>query len=330
MAQAVWTGRLSFGLVSIPVKLYSATSPKRVQFHHYDARSGRRIQYRRSPTGPALEHPEPSSEELHATSSPDRTEQEPRPPERSFASQEGSRAQEASDEAYADTDEEPEVPWEEVVKGFEIEPGKVVTVTPDELASVAPQRSDTLEVEQFVSLDAIDPVYFDKSYYLAPQPGEGTGRPYQLLLRAMRTSGQVAIGRFVMRTKEYLAAVRPGGDLLMLETLFFADEVRDSRDVWTASPEDPPEREMQMAQQLIEALAGSWDPSRHRDEHRDRVLDLLRSKGAAAPVLSEPEYEAAAPVTDLIETLKASVEAAKQARRTVEEHRDSAERRDAG
>jgi DNA end-binding protein Ku len=192
MPQAVWTGSLSFGLVAIPVKLYSATAPRDVRFHQYEAGTGRRVRYRRVAAGPP---PEP-----------------PPVPERS---------------------DQPEVPWEDVVKGYEIEPGRVVTVTPDELMQVAPERTRVLEVEEFVDLREIDPIHFEKSYYVMPQPGAGAERPYRLLLRAMETTGKVAVGRFVMRTREYLAAVRPGPDVLVLETLFFADEVRDPKEIWT-------------------------------------------------------------------------------------------------
>ncbi|HZJ52458.1 MAG TPA: Ku protein [Actinomycetota bacterium] len=158
------------------------------------------------------------------------------------------------------------------------------------------------------------PVYFDKSYYIAPM-NAGAERPYRLLFRAMQTGEVVAVGRFVMRTKEYLAVVRPAEELLMLETLFYADEVRNPKEIWRPPVEEPPERELRVAQQFIAALAGSWDPNRHRDEHRERLLDLLRAKAGDAHVVPEPEAEETAPaVIDLIEALKASVEAARQAR----------------
>jgi DNA end-binding protein Ku len=209
---------------------------------------------------------------------------------------------------------EAEVPWERIVKGYEIERGRVVTVTPEELAALAPERSRVLEVEQFVALRDIDPVHFDKSYYVAPQPGVGAERPYWLLHRAMEAAAEVAVGRFVMRTKEYLAAVRPGAHVLMLETLFYADEVRDPQHLWMPPAEDPPERELRVARELIEALVGEWNPDRHRDEYRERVLDLLRSKSGEARVVQEPEEELPSPVIDLMEALKASVEAAREAR----------------
>jgi DNA end-binding protein Ku len=308
LPQAVWTGQLSFGLVNIPVKLYGATAPRSVQFHHYDAQTGRRIRYRRVATGPPLEEPgsieressDPTGREQSAPSSPVDRAPEPEPRQRT---------------PVPDSTDEEEVPWEEIVKGFEIEPGRVVTVTPDELVSLAPERSRLLEVEQFVDLEAIDPVHFEKSYYVVPQPGQGAERPYRLLYRAMEDASQVAVGRFVMRTKEYLAVVRPGEHLLMLETLFYEDEVRDPKQFWVPPAQEPTERELRVARQLIQTLAGEWEPARHRDSYRERVLDLLRSKVGEERVLPErDDEELPGPAIDLMEALKASVDAAKEAR----------------
>jgi DNA end-binding protein Ku len=306
--QAVWTGQLSFGLVNIPVKLYSATAPKDVRFHQYDARTGGRIRYRRVTTEPAPRDPVPPPD--HGPRPPDRGQPEAAP--------RGAEVEAPDAAGRGEPSREPpdvsEVPWEEVVKGFEIEPGRVVTVTPDELVSVAPERSRALEVEGFVHLAAIDPVYFEKSYYVAPQSGVGAERPYRLLFRAMEAAAKVAVGRFVMRTKEYLAVVRPAEHLLMLETLFYADEVRDPKELWVPPTEEPAERELRVAEQLIETLAGDWDPARHRDEHRERLLDLLHSKVRDERVVPESREEAPAPAIDLMEALRASVEAAQLAR----------------
>ncbi|CAN5715444.1 hypothetical protein BH24ACT26_BH24ACT26_18520 [soil metagenome] len=301
MPQAVWTGQLSFGLVNIPVKLLSATAPKSVRFHQYDAQTGQRIRYRRVAAGRMPDRAQTPRDEGRWEPPPSRADRE-------------LESAPARGELPAEAGEEAEVPWAEVVKGFEVEPGRVVTVTPEELGSVAPERSRVLEVEGFVALRDIDPVYFDKSYFVVPASGAGAERPYWLLYRAMEAAGEVAVGRFVMRTKEYLAAVRPAEHLLMLETLFYADEVRDPRDVWAPPADEPPERELQVARQLVEALTGDWDPARHRDEYRERLLDLLRSKVDEARVLPEPEEETATSVIDLMEALKASVQAAKLAR----------------
>jgi len=305
MPQAVWTGSLSFGLVNIPIKLYSATSPKDVRFHQYEGGTGRRIRYRRVAEAPA---PEPPPETPPATSSRSRLE----PPMRGRES--------TPERPSSDEPPRPEVPWEQIVKGFEIEPGRVVTVTSDEFLSLAPERTRVIEVEEFVDLHEIDPVYYEKSYCVVPGRGAGAGagaeRPYWLLARAMESSGKVAIGRFVMRTREYLAAIRPAHDVLTLETLFFADEVRDPMEIWSPAVEEPSEREVRMARRLIEALAAPWDPSRHRDTQRERVLELLRGKvGQAFVVPEEAGEEVRGPsATDLMAALKASVEAAREAR----------------
>lgn len=330
MPQAVWTGELSFGLVSIPVKLYSATAPKRVRFHQYEAGTGRRIRYARVPTGPVLDEPPPSyeaePEPSHGvetggsgSSEPPAGPHDQLPDLRDESpSLHDEPASDLSPDSSAEPAEETEVLWEEVVKGYEVEPGRVVTVTPEELSSIAPERSQALEVEQFVDLREIDAVHFDKSYYIAPQVG-GAPRSYWLLYRAMEASERVAVGRFVMRTKEYLAAIRPGEHVLMLETLFYADEVRDPKELWVPLVDEPSERELGMARQLIETLTGDWEPDRHRDEHRERLLDLLRNKAGEALVASEPDAEEmVSPVVDLMAALEASVEEAKRARREEE------------
>jgi DNA end-binding protein Ku len=302
MPQAVWVGDLSFGLVNIPIKLYNATAPKRVRFHQYEAGTGRRIRYARVATGPPAAQTPPPAVDI-----------EPEPTSPPPAEQAGSH--QAPAEEGTELDDEVEVPWREIAKGYEVEPGHVVTVTPEELAELAPEPSRLLEVEQFVDLRNIDPVYFDKSYYVVPQVRSGVERPYWLLYRAMQAASKVAVGRFVMRTKEYLAAVRPADHILMLETMFYADEVRDPKEVWRPLVDEPSEKELAAAGLLIDALAAEWDPDRHRDEHRERLIGLLHSKAGEALVLPEPDEEPATDtLTDLMKALEASVEAAKQSR----------------
>jgi DNA end-binding protein Ku len=352
MPQAVWVGDLSFGLVNIPVRLYTATSPKRVRFHHYEAGSGRRIRYRREAEGPIADNvrspddriesdreqppAEPQSSERHELSGgsaqaglEDSGDSSQTAPEDSGwgAQAEPEKSSWGSSEEPSSPGEENEVPWEEIVKGYEVEPGRVVTVDPGELESIAPERSHVLEVEEFVDLQDIDPVHFEKTYYLVPQRGAVTERPYWLLYRAMEEAGKVAIGRFVMRTKEYLVAIRSAEHALMLETLFYADEVRDPKEVWVPSIEEPSERELDVARQLLEMLAGDWEPARHRDEHRERLLDLIHSKLDQAVEMPETADEALiSPVADLLEALQASVEAAQRAR----EESDRSDRRGLG
>ena len=332
MPQAVWTGQLSFGLVNIPVKLYGATSPRTVRFHQYEAGTGRRVRYRRVAAGTApatYEVPAESEDEGLPAAGAGTGIVAPSPTQADDESYVDPHApREAQDETADDpppaeavspaevADEDAEVPWERIVKGFEIEPGRVVTVTREELEAQAPLRSRVLEVEQFVELREIDPIHFDKSYYVVPQTGALTERPYWLLYRAMESAGKVAIGRFVMRTKEHLVAIRPGEQVLILETLFYADEVRDPREMWRPLVEEPSSRELEMARQLIESLTFEWEPSRFRDTHRERVLELLRDKsGDAFEPEKVEEQEDRAGLIDLMAALEASVEAARRARR---------------
>lgn len=162
-----------------------------------------------------------------------------------------------------------------------------------------------------MDLSAIDPIYFDKSYYLAPQRGVGAEKSYALLLRAMEEANRVGIARFVLRSKEYLSAIRPIGGAMMLETLFFADEVRDISEVDNVPTGlEISERELDIATQLIGFLAREWEPSRYRDKYREKVLELIEAKAEDEPVVVEREPEGSR-IPDLMAALKASVEAAK-------------------
>jgi DNA end-binding protein Ku len=205
-----------------------------------------------------------------------------------------------------------EVPYEHVVKGYEIAPGQYVTVTQDELRALSPKSTKTIEIEEFVDLADIDPVYYEHSYYLAPD--RNAARPYALLLRAMQESNRVAIGRVVLRTKEYLTAIRPMGRALTMSTMLFADEVVDQDRIEGLPDEevDTPARELKMARQLVESLTTDFEPDRFRDEYRAKVLDLIDRKAAGQEIAVQPEEEEAAPVTDLMAALEASLADAKQ------------------
>ena len=209
-----------------------------------------------------------------------------------------------------------EVEYSDVVKGADIGGGNYVMLDQDELDSVAPGRSRSLDIHTFVDLDEIDAVYFDKTYFLGPG-GEETAKPYALLRDAMGDSGKAAIASFVMRSREYLAAVRADGDLLVLETLFFADEVRDPR----AEIDDLPGRvrlsrqETRMARQLVDSMSGPWTPSDYRDTYTDLVNDLIEAKKSEKDFQPAAEPPAATNVADLTAALQASVDAAKKTRR---------------
>lgn len=259
MARAIWTGSVSFGLVSIPVKLYTATEPKDVRFHELERKTGKRIRHKR------------------VAGSSNR-----------------------------------EVDYEDIVKGYEVSKGRYVVITPEELDAVQPGRTRTIDVEDFVELEDIDPIYFEKTYYLVPDVERGAGKPYALMLKALARSGKVGIGTFVLRTKQYLAAIRPSDGVLALETMYFADEVRKAGDLEnvpvraTVSP-----RELRIADQLIDSQSTTWDPKRYKDTYRQRVLKLVRDKAKGKQIAAEREAEPAA-VTDIMEALRMSVEAAKR------------------
>ncbi|CAN5331544.1 hypothetical protein BH20ACT24_BH20ACT24_21060 [soil metagenome] len=311
MPQAVWRGSLSFGLVNIPVKVYSATSPKDIRFREIQGETGRRIRHRRT-----VETDE--TDEKASSSRP------PSPPDegtiRSGTGSGEARAAAETDGARAAAETSPppaaqrlEVPHSDVVKGYEVAPDRYVTLSHEELASIAPEQTHSIEIEEFVDLAEIDPVFFERSYYVTPQPGTGGERPYWLLRQAMERAGKVGIARFVLRTKEYLTAIRPQSDVLVLETLFYADEVRDPRELRIAAPVDVPRREVEMAERFIAALSAAWDPGRHEDRYRERVLELVRAKEGSEEIVEAPE--AAPPrVSDLMAALKASVEQAKSDR----------------
>jgi DNA end-binding protein Ku len=265
MARSIWRGAISFGLVNVPVKLYSAVSKKTVRFNQLHEKDNSRIQLKR------------------------------------FCA-----------------DEEMEVPYEEIVKGYEISPGRYVVITPEELERLDPKKTRTIDIEDFVDLDEIDPLYYEHPYYLAPDTG--ATKPYKLLLEALRATNKVAIARVVIRSKEYLTAIRPAGDVLTMETMLFADELIDPSDIDELPEEDvrATEREVDMARQLIESLATEFEPTKYHDEYRERVLELIEQKaqGQEITVPAEPDEPAAVP--DLMAALEASLAAAKGGKEKVE------------
>ncbi len=255
MARAIWTGAISFGLVNVPVKLYSATSPKSVRFHQLSSKTGARIRQKR-----------------------------------------------------VDSTTGDEVPYEEIVKGYELSPDRYVLIEPEELDALDPKATKTIDIEEFVDLTEIDPIYYDHSYYLAPTTGGA--KAYRLLLEAMREAGKVGIGRVVIRSKQQLCALRPTGDVMTMSTMLFGDEVLapDRIDELDAVGEaEATKRELTMAQQLIDSLSTEFDPDKYRDEYRDRVLDLIERKAAGEEIAVQPQAEEEAPAPDLMAALEASL-----------------------
>jgi DNA end-binding protein Ku len=303
MGQAVWTGSITFGLVNIPVRLYPATQPKDVRFHLYDRRTGKRVRYERVTRADeaATFAPEPAF-----PLSPDE------PEDRSESQIDSRSATTPVSEDVRDSMRVAQpVDSYEVVRGVELD-GDLVTVTEEEFDSLAPERSRTIELEEFVELAEIDPVFYEKSYHVAPVRKMGADKPYVLLLKALQSAGMVGIGRFVLRTKPHLVAIRPLESTLALETLFFGDEVR-SPEEFAVRPSDVSvsDREVKMARQLIGAMATPWSPDTHADTYREELLTMLRSKSPAlpAPII---ESTAIADIGDLMAALRSSVEAAKQ------------------
>jgi len=260
MPRSIWSGAISFGLVNVPVKLYSAVSRKTVRFHQLNSDTGHRISQKR-----------------------------------------------------VDSVTDEEVPYEKIVKGFELTKERYVVVTPEELDSIAPEKTRAIDIEDFVDLEDIDPIFYDHPYYLVPD--KGAGKAYGLLLEAMRESGKVAIARVVLRSKEQLVAIRPGeGDVLTMETMIFHDEVvpaDDLDDVPSSKDLKTSDRELKMAQQLIDSLSSDFEPSKYHDEYREKVLELIEAKADGQEIAIQPTDEEPQEVPDLMAALEASLAAVK-------------------
>jgi DNA end-binding protein Ku len=253
----MWTGAISFGLVTVPVKLYSAVQRKTVRFHQLDAEGAVRINQRR--VNPVTGD---------------------------------------------------EVPYERLVKGYEIGPEKYVLIDPAELEALEPEKTRTIDIEDFVELADIDPVFYDHPYYLAPGPGGA--KPYRLLLDAMAETGKVGIATVVIRSKQHLVALRPMGDVLGMATMLFADEIVDPEridDIPDADDVKTTDKELAIAKQLVESLAAEFDPSKYRDTYREEVLALIERKAAGEEIAVQPAVEEAPKeVPDLMSALQASLD----------------------
>jgi DNA end-binding protein Ku len=262
MPRSIWTGAISFGLVTVPVKLYSAVNRKTVRFNQLNAKTGSRI------------------------------------------------AQKRVDAATGE-----EVDYEDLVKGYEIASDRYVVIDPGELESVQPAKTKTIDIEDFVDLADIDPIFYDHPYYLAP--AAGGAKPYRLLLEAMRETEKVAIAKVVIRQKESLVAIRAltDHDVLEMATMLFADEVVDPTridDIPGADDVKTNDRELAIAKQLVESLAGEFEPEKYHDTYREAVLEMIEKKAAGEEIVIAEEAEEAAPVPDLMSALKASLDAVRK------------------
>ncbi len=260
MARAIWSGTISFGLLNVPVRMYSAVARRNIALREIRESDSARIKHRRVAEG---------------------------------------------------TDEE--VPYENIVKAYELSPGQYVPLSKDEMAALAPEKTRAIDVQDFVDIEEIDPMYFDSPYYLGP--ADGAEKAYSLLAAAMESSGKAAITRFVFRNKEHLAALRASDGVLTLTTMRFADEVMPASELDDALPDKKPKvakREREMAEQLIESLSTEFDPSSYRDEYREQLLALIEQKAEGkeivAPKAEEPK---ATKAPDLMAALEESIAAAK-------------------
>jgi len=206
------------------------------------------------------------------------------------------------------TAEDVEVPWDEVAKGYELESGELVMLTDEELEAADPQKTRTIDIEAFVDQEEIDPVFYDHPYYLVPDSNEAAVRAYHLLRKVMERSGQVAIARFVLRTKEYLVAVRTRGEAITLTTMLFHDEVRSPEEVGIDGLPKAKKAEVDQAVTLVTSLQRDFDPANYEDEHRMRLLAIIdkKKKGQEIEIPDEPETPKAVP--DLMAALEASIQ----------------------
>ena len=263
MPRPIWNGAISFGLVSIPVKLYSATIERTVRFHQIDSKTGSRVRQKRVSEADGAE-----------------------------------------------------VPYDQIVKGYELSSGRYVMISDDEMAALDPKASRTIDLLEFVDLESIDPIYYDSAYYLAPDPA--TAKPYALLLNAMLDAGKVGIARFVMRGKERLCALRADDDKIVLSTMRYADEIREVDDIEqldAVAEVELTDQEVAMAGQLIASLDAEFDPTRFHDEYREKVMELVeRKQDGDDSIVETEEAPEENKVIDLMAALEASVADAKSAR----------------
>jgi DNA end-binding protein Ku len=260
MARAIWSGSISFGLLNVPVKLYSAVSKQTIRFRELREKDGSRVRHKR----------------------------------------------------VAESDGK-EVDYNDIVKGYEFAPDQYVTLSRDELSELDPKKTRAIEIQDFVDIEDIDPIYFEQPYYLGPD--KGAAKAYALLVEAMKKSRKAAIARFVLRNKEHLAAIRPMGDVLTMATMRFHDEVTDPKDLQDdlfsdEKPTKPEKRELEMAQQLIESLSTDFKADKYEDQYREELLAMLEQKAKGKEIVSavseEPEPTKA---PDLMAALEESLNA---------------------
>lgn len=266
MARAIWSGTISFGLLNVPVRMYSAVARRNIALREIRESDSARIKHRRVAEG---------------------------------------------------TDEE--VPYENIVKAYELSPGQYVPLSKDEMSALAPEKTRAIDVQDFVDIEEIDPMYFDSPYYLGP--ADGAEKAYSLLAAAMESSGKAAISRFVFRNKEHLAAIRAAEGVLTLTTMRFHDEVvpADELEVVPEKKQKVAKREREMAEQLIDSLSTEFEPNQYRDEYREQLLALIEQKAEGKEIVA-PETEAPkeTKAPDLMAALEESIAAVKDKGKSAE------------
>jgi DNA end-binding protein Ku len=261
MPRAIWSGSISFGLVNVPVKVYSAVHEHTVHFHQVEKGTGSRIRYE--------------------------------------------KVSEKSGK---------EVAGKDIELGYELAKGRLVTVDPKQLTELQPRTTKTIDISDFVDLSEIDPVYYNRTYWLGPD-GEGAQRPYSLLVRAMEDRKRAGIGMVVMRNKQYLAAIRAREGALAMSTMCFVDEIVPRSDVPDLPPAKaaPAPRELQLAVQIVDALRNDWDPGQYQDTYTNQVKKLIERQAEGKHVVAEETPAEEGQVVDLMAALEASLKNAGKA-----------------
>ena len=272
MPRAIWSGAISFGLVNVPVRMYSAIDEADVHFHLVHEPDGGRIGY----------------------------------------------------EKVCKAENEP-VPEEEIVKAYEVKKDELVVLTEEDFAAVKVEGVKTIEISAFVPYEEIDPIYFERTYYLGPQ--EGSEKVYSLLRQAMEKTGLAAVGKYVMRDKQHLGCLRIREGVITLEKLFFHDEIRPVKEIAPRKAKVP-EAELKLATSLIAQFKTSFQPERYDDTYRDALMKVIKAKQKGETITAVPAAEDEEPA-DLLAALKASVDAAKKGKRSVRSRRPAARRKPA-
>ena len=297
MASTVWKGHLSFGLVSIPVKIFRAARPERIKFHQLYRGNASRVKQRFvAEVEPEPERPEDPLPRFHEVPGPPRLAASMQIKEPQI------KEQPAPPASHAPAIEE-SVPRGEIVKGYEFEKDRYVMIDEREIESLAPKTSSEMEILEFVKLAEIDPIYFETSYYVSPD--RGGEKPYSLLFGALRHTGYVALAQFAMHNREHIAILRTGEKGIVMHTMYFANEVRKDQE-FAAQASAVGKKEMDLAVMLIETLAATFKPEKYKDKFRERLEAMIAAKVQGEEIVKAPEPQKRE-VIDIVAALKNSL-----------------------